>query len=389
MFRMLTCVHVTLVISLAFAAYTLIGYPLLLAVYAYLRSRPIEKSFVPRPVTILLAVRNGDRWLRAKLESLLALRYPRHLLQIVVISDGSTDRTDDIAREFSSAGRIEFLRITRGGKAQALNAGITQARGEIVFFTDVRQKIDPDSLYHLVSCFSDPSVGVASGELVIRDGRTSAECSTGLYWKYEKWMRKRESQIDSMMGASGCIYAMRRELVATLPAGVLADDMYLPLGAFIRGYRIVLEEDAKAFDEPTSLNVEFRRKVRTLAGVYEIVRLYPELMSWRNRMWIAFVSHKLARLLLPYAFLLTLLTSLALPGLWRTAAIALQAVSYGLALADWCLPQAQPFSPITSPLRGFLVMMIAALCATPLVPRRRERLWKESTPVTYKATAGR
>ena len=176
----------------------------------------------------------------------------------------------------SSAGsqdraKIEFLAVPKGGKAAALNAALARATGEILFFTDVRQQLHPDSLANLVACFADPQVGVASGELVIRDGTGLEEASVGLYWKYEKWIRKQLSRLDSVMGATGCIYAMRRELAAPLPEGTLNDDMYLPLGAFFRGYRVILDDSALAFDYPTPLASEFRRKVRTLAGVYQIV----------------------------------------------------------------------------------------------------------------------
>src|SRR5262249_20236945 len=145
-------------LSVAFIVYTLAVYPLLLALVARLRSRPVAKQFEPRTVTILLPVRNGERWLGAKLASLFALRYPTELLQIVVISDGSTDGTDAIAGEHAASGRIEFLPLPSGGKAAALNAGIARARGEILFLTDVRQEIAPDALKNLVACFADPSV---------------------------------------------------------------------------------------------------------------------------------------------------------------------------------------------------------------------------------------
>ena len=145
-----------------------------------------------------------------------------------------------------------------------MNTALAQAKGEILFFTDVRQQFHPDSLANLVACFADPEVGVVSGELVIRDGTGIEEASVGLYWKYEKWIRKQLSRLDSIMGATGCIYAMRRELAIPLPEGTLNDDMYLPLEAFFRGYRVILDDSALAFDYPTPLASEFRRKVRTL-----------------------------------------------------------------------------------------------------------------------------
>jgi cellulose synthase/poly-beta-1,6-N-acetylglucosamine synthase-like glycosyltransferase len=374
-------------LSLAFLVYTLVGYPLLLALVARLRFRPVRKQFEPKTVTVLLPVRNGERWIRRKLDSLLALTYPRELLQIVVISDGSTDATDEIGREYETSSGIEWVRIPGGGKAVALNAGLERARGEILFLTDVRQELEPECLRNLVACFGDPEVGAASGELVIRDGQTHEEVSVGLYWKYEKWLRKRESRIDSVMGATGCIYAIRRELAAPLPPGTLVDDMFLPLAAFFKGFRVVLDDSAKAFDYPTALEAEFRRKVRTQAGVYQIVALFPQLLTFENRMLLAFFSHKLARLLAPFALLLMATASFALAEPWRRAALAGQALFYGLALLDPWIRDALPVKRLSAPVRSFVVLMAAALCAPLMVFRTTESLWKETrvrTPETIR-----
>jgi cellulose synthase/poly-beta-1,6-N-acetylglucosamine synthase-like glycosyltransferase len=365
-------------LSVVFLAYTLAGYPALLALAACFRSRPVTKRFETKTVTVLLPVRNGERWLRAKLESLFALRYPPELLQIVVISDGSTDGTDEIARAYETSGRIEFLRIAGGGKAVALNAGLDRARGEILFLTDVRQELHPESLQNLVACFADPSVGVVSGELVIRDGQTHEEASVGLYWKYEEWLRKLESRIDSVMGATGCIYAIRRKLARPMPPGTLVDDMFLPLAAFFQGYRVILEDSALAFDYPTTLDSEFRRKVRTQAGIYQILTFYPQLLGPRNRMWLAFVSHKLARLVLPFAPLAIAATGFALDDPWRTPALAVQAPFYAAALLDLWLSDAFPLKRVSAAARSSVVLMAAALCAALVLVRPPAEVWKET-----------
>jgi poly-beta-1,6-N-acetyl-D-glucosamine synthase len=373
--------------SVAFSLYTVAGYPILLAFWSRIRARPLKRQFVPKTVTILLPVRNGERWLAAKLESLFALNYPRELLEILVISDGSADGTEEAAAHYASTGRIELLCLPPRGKAAALNAGMERARGEILFFTDVRQALDPDSLRNLVSCFADPSVGVVSGELIIRDGDTLEERSVGLYWKYEKWLRKRESRIDSVLGATGCVYAMRRALARALPVGTLVDDMFLPLAAFFGGYRVILDDTALAFDYPTALDAEFHRKVRTQAGVYQIIGHYPRLLTPGNRMWIAFVSHKLARLLLPFALLLAAATTAALDGPWRTLAVIVQVLFYGLALADSWIPAKLFAKRVSSPIRSVVVLLAAALCATFALFRPSASLWKE-TQVRSAGVAG-
>jgi hypothetical protein len=171
---------------------------------------------------------------------------------------------------------------------------------------------------------------------------------------------------------------MRRELASPLPAGTLNDDMFLPLGAFFRGYRVILDDSAKAFDFPTALVTEFHRKVRTLAGVYQMVGFYPALLGARNRMWIHFFSHKLARLGMPWALIVAAGASLGMPAPWRWWAIGAQAFAYSLALLDAWLPPESPLKRVTAPLRTFAVLMAASLCAVAILFVPGRVLWKET-----------
>lgn len=364
--------------SVGLVAYTLFGYPLLLGLLARLRARPVRKAGWRATVSIILPVYNGERWIGAKLKSIDDLHYPTELVEVLVVSDGSTDKTEEIVQRFAGRWKVKFLALPRGGKAAALNVALGKATGEILFFTDVRQQLDAESLANLVACFADPSVGVASGELVIREGAGVEEASVGLYWKYEKWIRKQLSRLDSVLGATGCIYAMRRELASPLPEGTLNDDMYLPIGAFFRGYRVILDESALAFDYPTALASEFRRKVRTLAGVYQIIGFYPALLGWGNRMWIHFFSHKLARLMMPWALIVAAAASFGLPVPWKFWAIAAQASAYTLALLDGWVPIGFGLKRLTSPVRTFVVLMAASLCALAILFVPARVLWKET-----------
>jgi poly-beta-1,6-N-acetyl-D-glucosamine synthase len=356
--------------SVIFILYILIGYPLWLAVLSFGSAPRIRKQWTPRTVSILLPVHNGERWIRDKLETIAQLDYPRDFLQILAIEDGSTDRTADLIREIAAPG-LELLSIPHSGKAAALNAGLNRATGEILLYTDVRQRLDPGSLRSLIECFADPSVGVASGELVIGGGETRQEADIGLYWCYEKWIRKRLSRLGVMLGASGCFYAMRRELAVTLPPNTLLDDVHLPLAAFFKGYRIILDEGAYAFDYPTALKSEFRRKVRTQAGLVQIIARYPRLLLPTTRIWFHFGSHKLGRLLLPYALVLVAISSVDLPQGWAQAAVIMQAAFYGLALMDAWIPGSWPLKRPSSIARTFVVLVGAALCAVPAVCLRR------------------
>ena len=353
-------------LSVGFVVYVLAGYPLLLALLARLRPRPLRKRPWAPSVDVLLAVKDGERWLAAKLESILALDYPKDKLRVIVISDGSSDATDSIAAEYASRG-VELLRTAGGGKAAALNAGLRQATAEVIFFTDVRQELAPRSLRELTACLADPDVGAASGELVIRDAETREEANVGAYWRYEKAIRKRLSALDSVLGATGCIYAMKREFCVEMPPGTLVDDMHLPLAAFFRGKRVILEGEARAYDYPTPLDSEFRRKVRTLAGNYQILRHYPQLLGPRNRMWLHFMSHKFGRLLLPFALIAAAVSSFFLPEPFNWLALGGQAAFYGAAIIDPLVPERSPLRKITSPVRVFVVMMAAAFCATSIL----------------------
>ena len=363
------------ILSAGFVLHVLLLYPLLAAVLARWRPKPVSRAAIEPRVSVILAVHNGERWIERKLDSILAINYPRELLEIFVVSDGSTDATDDIAGRYAPAG-VRLIRIPRQGKWAAINAGLEAATGEILFFTDVRQELDPACLRHLVAPFADPSVGVVSGGLIIRRGDTQEEANTGLYWRYEKWIRVQQSAVDSVLGATGAIYAMRRELAAPLPPDTLLDDVHLPMEAFVRGYRLLLEESAKAFDEPSSLETEFRRKVRTLAGNYQVLRAFPVLLTPANRMWLHFLSHKFGRLLLPFALILCAVSTFFLAPPWRETLLLAQAAFYAVALMDLAIPESSGLKRLTSPVQTFVVLMAATLCAAQmLLPLNRRFRW--------------
>ena len=372
--------NVSLILFLAgagFAFYMVAGYPLLLATLAHFRPKPVHNSFSDRTVTVLLAVYNGEKWMRAKLESILRLDYPRASLQILVISDGSSDQTDRIVREFEDQG-IELLRVPHGGKAAALNAGMAHATGEILFFTDVRQQLEPDALRQLVGCLGDPAVGGASGHIVFVKSEGGGEADVGLYWRYEKWLRDQLTAVDSLLVATGCIYALRRELARPLPADALIDDAYLPLAAIFAGYRFVFDRRAIAHDYPTQLDMEFQRKVRTLAGLFQLVGSYPRLLNIFTPVGFHFFSYKLGRLVLPYAFLLMAASAFWLPSPWGPLTVLGQALFYGMAAVDHWVPTGSTLKRLSGACRTFVVLMAAAFCAGSILFVPAGRLWKET-----------
>ena len=358
-----------------FILYVLLGYPALLTVLARRRGRPVKRGPLQPSVTIIIAVYNGERFVQEKLRSILDLQYPRAKMQIVVASDGSTDRTEEVVAGFAPDG-VELLRLPHRGKTAALNAAMAQAHGEILVFTDIRQIVEPQSLNLLLENFADPCIGAASAELVLFQGAERSERNVGLYWQYELWIRSNLSTLDSIFGATGAYYAMRRELVTPLPQDALLDDMHLPLAAFFRGYRLVVDARAHMFDYPSRIENEFCRKVRTLAGNYQILRAYPQLLGPRNRLWLHFVSYKLARLFLPFALIAMAVCSFGLPSPWGLALLAAQAGAYAAAAADIWIPETWPMKRLTSLLRTFVIFMAAALCAVSVFFLPSNKLWR-------------
>ncbi len=323
---------------------------------------------------MVICVRNGEAHLRRKLESVFSLDYPRELLEILVVSDGSTDGTDAIAEEFFGQG-VKLLCVPFGGKPAALNAALKVIHGEILLITDVRQMMEKQSVRKLIAGFADPEVGVVSGELSFMDSTTNEESNIGSYRQFENWIRRQLTLVDSMLGATGCFYAIRRSLAQPLPPETLLDDVYIPLAAFFKGYRLVSEPEARVYDYPTSLATEFPRKVRTLAGNYQLLKFYPQLLGPQNRMWADFVSYKLGRLVMPFLLIGLLFSSFWLPPVWREVFVGLQLAGYGLAAIDGWLPDDMAIKKLSALARTFGVMMLAALCAISVWFVPAQRLW--------------
>lgn len=355
--------------------YVIAGYPLLVGWMAGRWGRLPEKRYDElKSVSMLIAVYNGEVFLREKLQSVVQLDYPRELLEVFVLSDGSTDGTAVIAREFSSQG-VQLFELPKGGKPTALNYGISKASGELLVLTDVRQILEPASVREMVACFADPTIGVVSGDLPFRKGRDTEESNNSVYWRFERWLRKRLGELGSTFGATGPFYGMRRSLAPVMPPDTLLDDMYLPLAAFFKGYRVIVDEQARAIDYPLSIQGEFRRKVRTLAGNYQIMQQYPQLLTFRNRMLMHFLSYKLGRLLLPMFFLGMFIASFGLPWPLPVWVLTPQILFCALALLDLWVPSGSPIRRLSSPPRIVFSMLAAAACAVSVFFVDPHRLW--------------
>lgn len=326
--------------SAAVIAYTYAGYPLL--VVGLSKARPKKPGTGNGPVdteptvSVVMASHNERGRIGDKLDNLLALDYPADKLQIIVVSDGSSDGTDDVVTEYAEKypGRVLLERVASpSGKPTALNRGMARATGDLILFCDTRQTVDKNALRALVARFTDPDVGAASGELYM-----PSEQGPGVYWKYEKLIRAAESKLDSLVGATGALYAIRRKLFRELPQDCLLDDVFTPMQIALRGYRVVFEPEAKIYDVEASTEGEFARKARTLAGNFQLLRQLPKVLNPRkNRLFFQLVSHKLMRLACPFALTTLLASNVVLvatgaPG-WPfyVATLAGQLGVYGLA----------------------------------------------------------
>jgi cellulose synthase/poly-beta-1,6-N-acetylglucosamine synthase-like glycosyltransferase len=317
--------------SLAALVWTHFGYPLAVAALARLRPRPARRAEILPSVALIVPAHNEEDVIERKLENVLALDSPPSQLEIVVTSDASTDATDDIAGTFADRG-VRLIRCERGGKVAAQDRAVRETRAEIVAFGDANVQWDADAVRQLVAPFADPAVGMACGyvRLVNPAGGTNQE---GLYWRYEMWLRARESLVHSITGSNGAIYAVRRDAYREVDPR-FGHDMSFPYLMVQNGYRAVYEPRARATENMTTdIEDEFRRKVRMFEHAW--------LMLFRGRMfrlrvgpvyWVELVSHRLLRYWSGPLHVVLLASSALLAGHGTVYAVALGAQLVGLAL---------------------------------------------------------
>jgi len=352
-------------LSAALIAYTYLGYPLYLYLRSCWRSMAVRSSPVFPAVSVIMAVHNEEAVLPVKLRNLENLNYPADRLEVVICSDGSVDKTNFILSSQTNAQVRAILCPVRQGKAAALNRAIEAARGEIVVFTDARQLIEADAIRHMMANFADPSVGCVSAELMLSNfGDAGKGRGLGLYWEMEKKIRQMESSTSSVVGTTGALYAIRRNLIIPLPHGTILDDVFVPMHVARSGGRVMFEPRARAWDAvATDPRTEFRRKVRTLTGNYQLLQLAPWLLTPANPLLLEFVSHKLLRLMVPFALATLLAGSFVIPGGIYRVALLLQLVCYGLALLALVRPRIGLVSQVANVALTFVVLNTAAAVA--------------------------
>ena len=270
-------------LSFFLVSYTYLLYPAWLFFRSKVRPKPVKSEPIFAKVSVVIAVRNEGAHIDEKLANLHNLDYPKELLEILVVSDGSTDQTNEVlGRRVGSEVRSIILQ-THVGKAEALNRALGTVAGEIVVFMDARQRIAIDALRVIIGNFADPRVGCVSGALMLEKAGATATRGVGSYWEMEKSIRLWESLSGSSVGATGALYAVRRSLIPHLPEGLILDDVFIPMEVVRRGARVIFEPRAIAWDNlPVRPLQEFRRKVRTLFGNYQLLHLAPWLLKQQS-----------------------------------------------------------------------------------------------------------
>jgi cellulose synthase/poly-beta-1,6-N-acetylglucosamine synthase-like glycosyltransferase len=364
--------------------YTYAGYGLLIAVWARLRPRPVLKRRIEPCLSVVIAAHDEAEAIGPRIANLLALDYPLDRLEILIGSDGSTDATAARARAYEGL-RVRVYEFTaRRGKPSVLNDLVPAATGDLVVLADARQRFERGALRALTAPFADARVGAVSGTIVFpRDPGRPIAAGSGAYRRLEVGLRIAESRVDSAIGATGAVYALRRELFEPLPPDMVLDDLFIPMRIARRGFRVVFEPRAKALDHaPRSPREEFTRKVRTLAGNLQLLMHERWLLDpRRNRLFIQTVSHKALRLLGPFLLFAMLAASLRLAGQpVYTAALLGQALFYGLALAGHLLGRRRRVPRLLSLPFTFCVLNGAALVAVLRFAKGRQRVtWKKAT----------
>ena len=371
-------------LSLAGLLYVYLGYPLLVKVLAQLFPMHRERHPVDQKVSLVIACHNEAERIRHKLSVLLSSTQAGLIGEVLIGSDGSTDEIAAAVAAVNDS-RVRLVEFSeRRGKPAVLNDLIPQCCNEIVVLCDARQILSDDAIPELLSNFADEKVGVVSGELMFRQSSSDSTAGRGIgaYWRYEKMIRRAEAQFRSVPGATGALYAIRREAFRPIPDSTLLDDVVIPMVAVTQGWRCVFERKAIAWDDPSdSLGREAIRKRRTIAGAAQLIIHHPSwMLPWKNPIWLEFVSHKLLRLVSPLLLLTVAVTNvLLLSEFPYSLLLAGQVCFYYSAFAGWLCQKIGRPSSIFGVQAMFLTLNVTTVAALFDALRGRFRVtWQRS-----------
>ena len=361
-------IEVTFWFGAAALLYTYAAYPVLVTLVSVLRPRRLKRGPYQSAVSVIITAYNEERDIAAKLENTLAIDYPKELLEIIVASDCSSDRTDEIVRGFESRGVKLYRQPQRLGKTTAQNAAVERARGEILLFSDATTMYQPDVLRAMMPNFADPSVGCVAGRLVYVDpSGSSVGRGAVTYWNYETFVKKHESRACSLIGASGCMYAVRRS--AYLPLYPEAHgDFIIATKMVQQGLRTVFEPDAVCTEETNRrVDNELRMRVRVITQTFnDLWRHRAMLNPFRSGFFaVQLFSHKVMRYLVPFFLVVTFVTSAALvtTSLLYRLAFASQVIGYACAALSAALERVGIRSRMLALPQYFVLANVASVLA--------------------------
>lgn len=300
--------------SLSIVLYTYIGYPLLLFFWTKLQKNIVKKGSIEPSVSIIIPAYNEEKIIAQKIENCLGLNYPPDKLEIIVMSDGSTDRTDDIVVRYREKGVILKRLDKRSGKIVVLNKSVPEARGEIVVLCDANTIFRPDAIRMLIRNFYDESVGAVSGDVRLLNEDVRFGKSEGLYYKLERFIQTKESQLHSIIGVDGGMYALRKKLYKSSSNNIILDDFVISMEVINQGFRVIYEPEAVATEKsPPSPKEEFRRRIRVAAGCFQTLFQREGVPSLSSPIIIfEYISHKLLRWIVPFLLIFLFWSNLLL-----------------------------------------------------------------------------
>ncbi len=355
--------------SLFLIIYIYIGYPLVLIAWSGIKTmgqngKLYDEGRICPEVSIIISAYNEEKYIEKKIRNTLGLNYPKDKYEVIVISDGSTDRTAEIAKSIESENYMFIEQAERKGKASALNAALKYIKGEIVVYTDANVFIEADALLNLIEAFQNKIVGAVSSRVELKALDTGEPLGESAYMKYERYLQKKESNIHSMIGTDGGLFAVRRSLVLKIPENVILDDFFIISNVLNKKYRIVYQENAVAYEfVPASVMQEFRRKTRIAAGGFQVLKYLEYLkrpVKYKTTFFF-FVSHKLLRWLTPFFMLLALVENLFLIEILEYKVLFfIQLLFYLLAIAGYSYKRTRNYMIVYIPYY-FVMMNLAFL----------------------------
>lgn len=362
--------------------YTYVGYPAVIGLVGVLRPRPHKRAACEPTVTVVITAYNEERDLAAKLENTLALDYDPAKLNVIVASDCSTDRTDEIARSFVGRGVRLHRQTERQGKTAAQNAAVEQACGEIILFSDATTLYRPDVLRALTPNFADSAVGCVAGRLIYVDPtRSGTGRGARSYWSYETFLRRNESRISSLVGAPGCLYAVRRTAYVPLYHEACSD-FIIATKMVEQGLRAVYEPEAVCEEETNRrAERELRMRIRIIAQTLTDLWRHRELLNpLRGGFFsIQLLSHKVLRYLVPFFLIIIFVTSagMAMQSFFYAILFAGQILFYVAALFGWLLERrGVTLGPLVLPAYFVLANLAAVLAFFQFMRGERYASWE-------------